>query len=649
MSFWRLFRIVFIVFFLYLLGDTFFRWDGFRYYGTLSEFIPAVALISVIWFMLAVIAALFLWFILLLFVRVLRVFKFNLHEGHLIIFGLMIFFLGVLTWWLKNNILSDVNATFVAKFITFVAILFSSLGITFLLRSRADEIVNGLNKRLTPLVGLFGIIVTLSIPIVVYNMTLSDEKVSTEVGKASNIADRKPNIILVTFDALAAENMSLYGYHRETTPFIDKWAKNATVFVRAEADSNYTAPTTATLMTGKRVWTHRRFQSEGHGVFKAETENLPLLLKLNGYSTMAFIANDLASVERLGISEGFIIKPSFSDFMSPSSIFGFLRKYLYKFFGKKISFYFWALKEDFILNIITPDYEYFKFPVRLEFPIDRVFDIFFSRVRDTNQPFFAWIHLFPPHAPYLPPKEYTGLFEPQTKFRRWSEQLQIIKPRYFSKTQQRQVNELMARYDEFIMYCDGEFKNFIIQLERIGLSDNTVIILSADHGESFEHGYLTHGGPLLFEQMTHIPLVIKEQGQGKGRFIDLTVEQIDIPATILDYAGITVPSWMEGRSLRPLLEGSTIEPKPVFSMQLEKNLRGDKITKGTIAVWKGDYKLIHDLEKNESLLFNIKEDPDELNNLFDKERDVGQYLLNLIKEELKKANEKIINSGVVKN
>jgi arylsulfatase A-like enzyme len=647
-SFLQFFKIVFVIFFLYLLGDAFYRWDGFKYYGTFDEFIPAVALISVLWFIFTVAISTLLWLSLLLLLKILKLFRLNLQESQLVIFGFTFFISGLVAWGLKKAMFHDIQVPFKIKLLVFTLVWVFSLVATFLLRGKANEIINRLNKRLTPLIWLFGTIIFSSIPIVIFNMQLDYEaSAMEEINAREATYIKRPNIILVTFDALTARDMSLYGYHKKTTPFIDEWAKEAMVFTRAEAASNYTAPTTASLMTGKRVWTHRRFQSEGTGVFKSETENISSLLKKAGYTTMAFVSNELASVERLGMSESFMIAPPFCDFMSPSSMFEFLRKYLYKFFGKKISFYFWILKEDFILNRVIPDYEYLKLPFRLEFPVEKVFGAFLTEVENNpRRSYFAWIHVFPPHAPYLPPEQYVGLFDSSKEFRKWRDQLQVIRPRYFSQTQQQEADILRARYDEFIRYCDDEFKNFINQLEAMGQLENTVIILSSDHGESFEHGYFTHGGPFLFEQMTHIPLIIKEPGQTKGRIIDLPVEQIDISATILDYAGVTIPPWVEGRSLRPLLERNDIKQRPIFSMNLEKNrARGYRIEKGTVAIWKGDYKLIHFLEENQSLLFNLMEDPDELYDLFNKEPEVAQHLLDLIKENLRRANERIINLG----
>ena len=207
------------------------------------------------------------------------------------------------------------------------------------------------------------------------------------------------------------------------------------------------------------------------------------------------------------------------------------------------------------------------------------------------------------------------------------------------------VDLARARYDEFIRYCDNEFEGLMSSINEDDKFKNTLIIMSSDHGESFGHGYFQHGGAHFYEQVTHIPLIIKEPGQDQGIIIDDLVEQVDIPATILNLVNATVPDWMEGRSFKALMRGKKLIAKPVFSMNFENNPgRGKKITKGTVVVWDGDYKLIHYLEKKESLLFNLKEDSGELNNLFSEKPEIGQRLLSLVLEHLDKSNKNILNA-----
>lgn len=637
-SFWQFFRLIFVIFSLFLLGDAFYRWDGFRYYASFTEFLPSVSLAFMLWSIVSIITTVLLWILLKIFLRLCRTINLKVNIEHILSGAVFSLIIGVVIWAGKKLVMPDFQTSSQSKIgvVMFVAAL--SILLAWILRKKAKQWIELIQERITPLVWLFGIFVILSIPLLGY-FALSNikEAAGQESVEQQGLQGGRPNIILVTFDALTAKDMSVYGYERNTTPFISEWANSASVFTRHESSGNYTAPTTATLMTGKRIWTHRRFQSHAGAPVKSKTESLPFLLAENGYYNMAFVANRLASVHDLGMVNSFKIAPIPNEFVSPQSIYGFIRYYLYKLVGSKIRLSEWILNEDFILYRLTPD-TYFKHPLETEFPAEKTFDMFFDY--DKKQvPYFAWIHLHPPHAPYLPPDEYAGLFDSSQKFRQWKDQYSLIRQRYFTKDQQLDADIVRARYDEFIRYCDREFQRFIEILDEKGQLQNTVIILSSDHGESFEHGYFTHGGPYLFEEMTHLPLVIKEAGQIQGKIIETIIDQVDVPATILDLAGIPAPSWMEGRSIMPLLEGKELEPKPVFSMNFDHNPSAEKITKGTIAVWEGDYKLIHYLEKDLSLLFNLKNDPAEMNNLIYKDPETGQRLLGLIRNNLEKVNE----------
>ncbi len=643
MNFWNIFRLIFVIFFLYLLGDAFYRWDGFSYYASFYEFLPSVALISVLWSIIAGVTAIILWLLLKVISWICRCLNLRVSNENIILnTGLLIFVFSIV-WASKKFIWSDVQTSLQLKLIILAVAVLLLVFLTWLLRNNAERLIDTVSERITPLVWLFGIIVGLLIPLVIiYALWQPPAKAIPARTPASSAADRnRPNIILVTYDALTAKDMSVYGYHRLTTPFISEWAKTATVFKKCEAAANITSTTVASLMTGKRGWSHRRFQSDAGNPAKADTESLPLLLRDSGYFNMAFIANDIASVKTLGMSESFHIKPSSSEMIEPASIYGFLNKMLVKYFGSKIKLYDWILKEDFILGLLLKA-DYLRYPYKTEFPVRRVFDMFLSEI-DINyrEPFFAWIHLYPPHAPYLPPKPYMGMFDPSPEYRTAKSQYTLLYPRYYAQEQQADVDIIRGRYNEFIRYCDMEFEYLIHQLTERNKLGNTVILLSSDHGESFERGILTHGSHFLFEEMTHIPLIIKEPAQNEERIIDYPVEQTDIAATILDLAHIPVPLWMDGRSLLPILQDKKLPSRPVFSMAMEENRDRGVISKGVYSVWEGNYKLIYYITGKETLLFNLKLDPDEQNNLFSTEPAVGQYLLSLILDHLNKANEKI--------
>ncbi len=666
-SYRQFFCLIFVLFFLYLTGDAFYRWDGFRYYASFYEFLPSVALVSILWSFTAIFLSILLFPILRMLEWFFFRIKLNLRLEHLLVFIGILLFAGMVLWKGKILIWGSFQTTVQFKQDVFLFTVIVSAGLTWLFHNKAVIWIKALHDRITPLVCLFGIWVILSIPLVAYHLLVKQTNYieSQKIPLFSSADNNRPNIILVTFDALTARDMSVYNYPRPTTPFISKWAKDAHIFSLAEAENNYTVSTTASLMTGKRVWTHRHYHQYDQNPVKGNIESLPLKLKNNGYFNMAYVANSYADVKMLKVSNGFDIAPPVSDFRKPDFIFRAIDKLLYQHFDNKIKMHEWFVKEDFILYKIIN-----RFIVAPLVP-DKIKNVFkpgssenkyvfqnaFSRflnIIDNNppMPFFVWIHLWPPHFPYIPSEPYLGIFnsspESRSAITQKTQSIQLkkwnnkIHP-HFPEEKQPLVDLLRDRYDEYIRYCDKQFKDFITELESRNILENTVVILSSDHGESFEHAYFEHDGIHLYEQVTHIPLIIKEPNQTEGTIIKNIVEQIDIPATILDLANIQVPSWMEGRSLLPLMRGEKLPLRPAFSMALQtnSNREGELINRGTFAVWEGDYKLIHYLDMEKNMLFNLSRDPDEMQNLFQLQPEVSQRLLSLIQDNLKKANEKI--------
>jgi arylsulfatase A-like enzyme len=648
-SFGQLFRLIFVLFSLYLLRNAFYRWDGFSFYASFSEYIPAVALVSILWTVVAFITTVMAWILLRSSERLLDQIGLKIRIEHLLLYGVVSVALGALVWKTKRLLWPDIQTSKQLKFIVFMCVVFVSIYPVWRFRNKAGYWFKIVQERITPLIWLFGVGVMLSIPIVGFYIWKEDsykpipEKFTQSVVSRPEI--NRPNIILISFDTLAARDMSLYGYERKTTPFIDKWAKYATVFMRVEAENNHTTPATASMMTGKRVWTHQVYQQAGSIPVKSNIESLPGELKKNGYFNVAFVVNPFASVKKLGILNSFDIAPLATEFYKPRDIisldsyqWGYFEILLYRVFGDRVRLYDWIMDSRLLGRLqplINPKFKIIN-PENTEtaVPPEVAFNKFLDIVDNLPEPFFAWIHVYPPHAHYLPPKPFRGMFGPYIPPEEYKQ--------FTGDIEASDMRNLRVLYDEFIRYCDKQYEDFIAQLEKKDEMKNTVIILSSDHGESFEDGVFGHRVPELYEQLTHIPLIIKEPGQSVGKIVDDTVEQVDIPATILDLAGIRVPPWMEGRSLLPLIRGEKISPRPAFSMYFEKNRsRGHKITKGTVAVWEGDYKMIYYLEKEEPLLFNLKKDPEEEKNLVDIEPETAKHLLQLIKANLKRANEQI--------
>jgi arylsulfatase A-like enzyme len=600
------------------------------------------ALVTIFWTIAASVAALVIWLLLKGLEWLCGCLGWKSVPGFLLIFAEILALLSIFTLIGKTAFTKELISQ-TTKFIVLLCVFVISLFLAW--RYRDDR--NIVQGRITPLVWLFGIWFAASIPIVAYHAWIKDvDTYRPEIGAISSSADmERTNIILVSFDSLTSRDMSAYGYDRPTTPFIDRWSRGASTFSRFQSASNWTSSAAASMMTGKRVWTHRMFQGDSR-LLNSKTESLPLELRKHGYYNMAFVANGYASVKRLGVENGFDIAPRNTEFGRSRTLvgirFGTLDIVLSRLFGDRIKSYSWIIFPDFILGkFLRKHFLYSGRLSRTEAPPESAFNYFLKTVdKGVQSPFFAWIHLYPPHDPYLASEKFMGLFDPSMKLRSFNKQMEDEVEAHKVKNDEDWA-VYRARYDEFIRYCDEQFEDFVKEVRKRDELKDAVIIFTSDHGESFEHDYFTHNTIHHYEQVTHIPLMIEEPGRA-GTRIDELADQVDLAPTILDLADVPVPSWMEGSSLLPLMRGEALPTRHVYSMSFQKNpSRGGRITKGTVAVWDGDYKLIHYLDENRSLFFDLEKDPDELVNLFDEKEEIALPLLDLIYENLEKADEKV--------
>lgn len=174
------------------------------------------------------------------------------------------------------------------------------------------------------------------------------------------------------------------------------------------------------------------------------------------------------------------------------------------------------------------DYNLITEPI---YPLPDYFNFAIKKMEEDPKPVFIWMHLFEPHYPFIVPEPYH---------------------QYFGKGN---VN----RYDSSIRYLDHEFGRFIGKLKQQNLYQNSLIILTSDHGESFgeEHGGwrgFLHGTHWLNESVNHIPLIIHLPGQQEGVEPETFASQVDVAPTIMEAIGAPIPDWMEGESLIKFIE-----------------------------------------------------------------------------------------------
>ncbi len=640
-SFFIVLRIVFVLFSIVFIFDAAHKWDGYSFYVRFAEFLPDLSLAFILWTIPGIIAAVVLWLFVYGVFRIISGFS-GVRIEHIIVF----FITAGLPLVIKRIFFSHISLGDIFGSSHFMTLAVGGgLVVVFVwfVRGYCEKILHRLNDSITLIVWLFVFLLILAVPFSVFKKGSSNAFIPESSAHITAHEEKnRPNIILVTMDTLTAMDMQVYGYERQTTPFLTDWAKNAIVFDKVYASSNWTPPTAMSLMTGQKPWTHKVWYQNVFRHVNSYENNLPSVLKDYGYPVYGFIQIQHAHPETLGIDNAFLMKDKVHTFEIPSR--WWFNK-LANIFRNRPIVNTWIFDDNPIANEIN----FYRPNMSMTLtPPEIVYNRFLEYIsrRGQQQPFFAWLHVSSPRIPYLPPKPYIGMFGDAEEFNSDIKQYRSGVLGEYLPEKQADVDILRKRYDENILYSDQQFKDFLLRIAKVIDMSNTIIILSADHGESFSHGYQGHAGNHLYESLVRIPLIIKMPSERKGNVINMPVSQIDIAPTILDLAGIPAPDWMEGRSLLPLVKGKSLDPRPVYSMQLIENRSfGEPITKGTIALREGDYKLIYYLEDKKSLLFDLRSDPDEMQDITQQKQEVTKRLTRLIVENLSRANTEITKSA----
>lgn len=439
--------------------------------------------------------------------------------------------------------------------------------------------------------------------------------------------EKSPDIYLITIDALRADDLSLYGYSRPTTPNLARFAQRASTFDYFFANSNFTTPTTTSIETGQLPWSHRLFQVGGFPRVRAQGETLAELLEERGYYTAMITSNYLASpvhhrtlksydaVEYAAPTDGSGPWLQATNLVGSNAQYTLFASLLQRMGG--IRFYLDAL-------IWGNKYPY---------PAEPVFERARSLIQrpDIAQPRFIWTHIFPPHDPYLSPPPFRSRFLDSSKLSRSAD---FIGFRNTTLPPGVAVSDLQARYDEMILYADQMVGDYLDWLEQTGRFDQSIVIVTADHGDSFEHNWLLHSGPNLYNGLIHIPLLIHVPGQEQSLRIAEPAQQADLLPTVLDLIGGSAPAWTDGISLKPALEGHKLPERYVYSMNLEPNPVFEPISKGTIALMDDQFKYIQYLGKRKESLFKYRVDPSEDHDLIDSEPDTAAKMRTALLNEL---------------
>ena len=399
-----------------------------------------------------------------------------------------------------------------------------------------------------------------------------------------------PNFLILVVDALRADHMGVYGYSKDTSPRLDEYARRGVVFDRAYAQAPSTFPSTAAILTG-RYPSDTQIANERLYELRQESVTLAEVLKEGGYRTGFFTANCLHAYDALGTGKHW--SPGFDQ--------GF-DKY---FVGSRL----------------------YSDRLRAAALNERVME--WIGQGDQRKPFLACIWYIDVHTPYDPPTEFRERFpDPYEGETDWNKKMAELWATGESIPEEAR-RHLINLYDGEIAYTDSSIGTMLDSLADKGVLANTVVMVTADHGEAFhEHGQWVHGLG-LYEELIRIPLIVippqadtRSQPSRNASLVGL----IDLMPTMLDYAempGEKRPEEMQGLSLKALVEGTSGDiDRAALAAELGLPLKpgGDPAAFSSRALITERFKLIEQWGRDEPptvLLFDLEQDPLEQHSLAD--------------------------------
>lgn len=247
-------------------------------------------------------------------------------------------------------------------------------------------------------------------------------------------------------------------------------------------------------------------------------------------------------------------------------------------------------------------------------------------LRKAQEPAFCWLHYMDAHGPYQSKKgfSYLNRIRADLLFRK-----AVNKPKAITDNECR---ILFDWYKEEVGYLDDQLGKLFESLRRMGKYENTLIIVTADHGEEFrEHGRLTHHST-LYEEIIHVPVIIKlPYSQHQGKIVEKPIELVQIFPTILDVLGFETDLALDGKSLLPLIDGNGEQSQSDFAIS-----QGKFSPKYRAAIRNEEWKLILDDSLPRPELYNLKKDPRELSDVVRDNPQVAFELETLLRENLTK-------------
>lgn len=403
----------------------------------------------------------------------------------------------------------------------------------------------------------------------------------------SGQAEGKPNVILITMDTTRADHLSCYGYHKKTTPHIDNLVKESAIFQNAYATSPWTLSSHASIFTGMYPSRH-----DAHYNWQIMKANWPTRLGKQ-YKTLAEVLVK-HGYKTAGVIGGFWCKSAFG---LAQGFQYYNEEFIYILNDIKHFVLFQTLNKFLPLKYVA--IRHGLYGGRIASQINKI--IFTWLEKHYQSPFFLFINYYDPHHPYLPHDQFLS-FSKKMK-------------NYEIAASERNKEYLMSHYDEEIVYLDYQMGRLFKKLKEFKIFDNTMIIITSDHGEFFgEHDFWYHSHE-LYEEVLHVPLIIKYPSfHSQNGVYSKRVSLVDIMPTILNFLKLPIPQDVQGIDL---FEDNSRVIAEVYKHKYKKPRYGEEFVRDLKALFLDNYKYIKD-SKSRGELYDLNDDPQELYNLIDK-------------------------------
>jgi len=367
-----------------------------------------------------------------------------------------------------------------------------------------------------------------------------------------------PNVLLIVLDDVRAASLSLYGHRRPTTPNLERWARKGLLFSEARSTAPWTLPTHASMLTGR--WPHEL----SVGWDRPLDRTFPTLAEVlgrQGYATAGFVGNTYYCNAAFGLDRGFARYEDAYENLAVS-LFETVRS---SSLGQRVTK---------ALSPPTWGADWFTSVRKTAEMINR--DVFHWLAGcPSGQPFFVFVNYYDAHAPFLPPDGPDPHFgtaslpvaerlEIDRRFVAWSEGKHASSEFAPAKIESDAIDVYRDSYESSIAYLDRQVGLLLDGIERRGLLDNTLVIVTSDHGEHFgEHGLLGHGLSLYRDEV-HVPLLILPPSRSplasSAKVVNEPVSLREIPATVVEWVDSGQPSPFQGRSLNRFLSDDADRP-----------------------------------------------------------------------------------------